>query len=72
MKSDTNVWDMFVIFFMFIFILAMFGGTAMLVQIYGWSIWWMAFSFVMVSSIQIKTGMFNDEIAAAKKLAEEK
>ncbi len=55
MEDNTNIWDAVVTAFFLTFLLAMFSGTAYLVQVHGWSMWTFLLALVFVPSI--KTGI---------------
>lgn len=52
--SDTNFNDVLVTILFLSYMLATFGGTAYLIQVYDWSPWWFLMTFCMM--VKIKTG----------------
>ena len=55
-SENTNVHDVFITFIFFGYVLAMFGGSAYLIDRCGWSPWWLALTVLIVSGSRVKTG----------------
>jgi cytochrome c oxidase subunit IV len=52
---NTNVWDFLSIAATLSYLLAVFGGTAYMVEKYNWSPWWFLLALAL-GSIKVKTG----------------
>lgn len=57
MKDDTNIWDAITILFYLVFLLVGFGGTAYIIQFWGWSKWTMLLAIFVFGSVSVKTGV---------------
>lgn len=58
-SNNTNVWDVMVTALYLSYLLAAFGGTAYMVQVYDWSAWWFVLTVMVLAGVRIRTGSFN-------------
>lgn len=54
-SDTTNFWDVLITLALFIYLLALLGGTVYIVQFWNWSPWWFLMT-MMFASVSIKTG----------------